>query len=810
MAARFAAFLAHLRWRPAHGGWRPAHGLPVGRSRGERQNVSSQYSNMLKYFAIFFLAGVPVMVTAQTPNTGKLQGTATLGGENRPLHHAMILIPKIGKSVETAEDGSFSIEGVPPGEYEVVAHMHNMGDERRRVTIRGGETATLAFALRLESIRTEMTVTATGQEETSLEAVQSVASVGSLELAGKASASSLGELLEDQTGVAKRSFGPGNSRPVVRGFDGDRVLVLQDGIRTGTLSSQSGDHGEPVDSSSIERVEVVRGPGTLLYGSNAIGGVVNIIDDHARIDGHDHDGVRGHVSGTGGTNNAQGGGSGGFEFGKKGWIFWGGGGGTRSGDYSAPTGRIDNSRSDLQHANAGFGKRTSAASFSLQYNLQDGAYGIPFASQFHSHGEDGATGQDGEAERVGIAFRRQQVRLNGSLLQLGSLAERFDLKLSYTDWNHRELEGAAIGTEFFNKQFIYRGELVQKRRGPWNGSLGFWGMQRDFKAIGEEALAPPVEQSAFAVFGLQQLNFERVRLQFGGRIENNRYSPRGPLAAHAHDHEEEGADADGEEEAHEDENAPKRGFTGLSLGAGANFRLWSGGAFVANYSHSYRAPSLEELYNFGPHVGNVTFEVGNPQLSRERSDGIDLSLRHQAGRVRAEYNFFYYRMNSLIYLAPTGHIEDGLPEADYLQANGRYFGHEMKFQVSLHDSLTLLTGIDQVTANVTSANTPLPRIPPFRARVGFDYRKKGFNVRPELAMSWRQDKVSPNELPTAGYVLPNLNASYTIAGQHALHVFGAYFFNLSDRIYRNHLSFIKEFAPEMGRGVRFSYTMHFY
>jgi len=752
-------------------------------------------------------AGLLTLATAalaQTPATGSLSGTVTLGGDDRPLHHAMVLIPKLRRSVETGADGKFSLQGLPAGEYEVVAHMHNVGDERRRITIRPGETATLAIAMRLETIRTEMTVTATGQEETSLEAVQSVASVGSIELAGKAASSSLGELLDDQIGVAKRSFGPGNSRPVVRGFDGDRVLVLQDGVRTGTLSSQSGDHGEPVDSSSIERVEVVRGPGTLLYGSNAIGGVVNIIDDHARIDGHEHDGVRGHLSGTGGTNNAQGGGSGGFEFGKKGWLVWGGGGGTRSGDYSAPTGKIENSRSDMQHANIGIGKRTQAMAFSFQYGLQDGGYGIPFASLFHGHGheDEGEEHGEEEGETVGIAFRRHSARLNASLLQLGNFAERFDIKLSYTDWNHRELEGAAIGTQFYNKQFIYRGELKQKRRGVWDGSLGFWGMTRDFKAVGEEALAPPIDQQAFAVFGLQQLNFERVRFQFGGRLETNRYTPNGPLASHAHEGEAE--------EEHDEENAPERRFTGASLGAGANVRLWSGGAFVANYAHSYRAPALEELYNFGPHVGNVTFEVGNPNLRRERSDGIDLSLRHQAGRVRAEYNFFYYRMNSLVYLAPTGELEDGLPEADYLQANGRYYGYEAKLQVAVRDNLTLLTGIDQVTANVTAANTPLPRIPPFRARFGLDYRYKGFNLRPELATAWRQDKVSPNELPTAGYAVPNLNATYTRASAHMLHVFGVNVFNVSDRLYRNHLSFIKEFAPEIGRGVRFSYTMHWF
>lgn len=748
------------------------------------------------FIVLAALPGIPAL-WAQTIPSGVLSGAVTLGVKNAPLHHAMVLIPKLGRSVEAGEDGAYTLAGLPPGEYDVVVHMHSMGDERRRVAIHAGETTTLDIAMRLETIRTEMTVTATGQEETSLEAVQSVASVNSLELAGKAASTSLGDLLDGEAGVAKRSFGPGNARPVVRGFDGDRVLILQDGMRTGTLSSQSGDHGEPVDSSSIERVEVVRGPGTLLYGSNAIGGVVNIIDDHSRIDAHDHQGVRGHLAAAGGTNNAQAGGSGSFEFGRKGWLVWGGGGGTRTGDYAAPSGRVENSRSRMQHADFGIGRRTEAAAFSFQYNVQDGSYGIPFAGAFHAHEPDEETGHGEEApDNVSIVFRRQMARLNASLLQVGNLGERLNLNLSYTDWNHREMEGAATGTRFYNKQFLYRGELQQKRRGPWDGSTGFWGMQRGFKALGEEAIAPPVDQSAFALFTLQQFNYDRVRLQFGGRLETNRYTPNGPLASR-----EDGAGG---------AFAPRRAFTGASSGAGANFRLWNGGALAANYAHSYRAPSLEELYNFGPHAGNVTFEIGNPNLRREGSDGLDLSLRHQHGRLRAEYNYFYYRMSSLIYLAPTGHLAGGLPVADYLQANGRYRGHEAKLTLNATAHLALLASLDQVTASVTAAHTPLPRIPPLRSRFGFDYRRGGFHLRPELAMAWRQDLTAPNELPTPGYAVPNLSAGYTRAGQHMLHVFGVNLFNMSDRLYRNHLSFIKEYAPEMGRGVRFSYTMHFY
>jgi iron complex outermembrane receptor protein len=733
--------------------------------------------------------------TAQT--TGSIQGKVTLEGTGAPLHHAMVLLPKIGRSVSSNEDGGFEFLNLPPGTYEVVAHLHTMGDDRKTVEVKAGEAASVEFRLRLEAPKTELTVTASGRPETTLEAVPSVTTLGSLEMQGKAASISLGDLLEDQAGVAKRSFGPGNSRPVIRGFDGDRVLILKDGIRTGTISSQSGDHGEPVDAGSVERIEVVRGPATLLYGSNAIGGVVNIIDEHDLSSSDPHEGLRGHVGGSGGTNNALGGGNGSFEFGRKGWLLFGGGGGMRTGDYHAPNFHIDNSSADQRYANVGFSKKTGAGSMGLSYGLTEANYGVPFAQVFHGHHHDDDHDDDDddhhgeEGDPVRLSLRRHNVRFTGALTNLAGPFERFALRLNYSDYQHKELEGAEIGTQFFNKQFVYRGELEQRRRGRWSGSLGFWGLRRDYEARGEEALSPPVDQTAFAAFGLQQLNFERVRFQFGGRLETNRYSPNGP-------------------QGESGEDAPKRNFTGGSFSAGANFSLWKGGAFVSSYSHSYRAPALEELYNFGPHVGNVTFEIGNPLLTRERSDGVDLSLRHQSGRLRFEYNFFYYRMDNLVYLAPTGKFEDGLPEANYLQADGKYYGNEVKFQAELHRKFWLMTSLDQVRADVTSARTPMPRIPPVRGRAGVEFRHRGLTVRPELAMVSRQDRTAPNELPTAGYAVPGVNAFYSVARQHTLHTFGVNAFNVSNRLYRNHLSFIKELAPEMGRGVRFSYSLHWF
>ena len=180
---------------------------------------------------------------------------------------------------------------------------------------------------------------------------------------------------------------------------------------------------------------------------------------------------------------------------------------------------------------------------------------------------------------------RRTTPLNGGFRNTGRFVESFTMNVNYSDYRHKELEGETVGTIFNNKQFIYRGVFDQHKRGNLTGSFGFSGFLRNYEATGAEALAPPVDQNSFAVFTLQELDFERVRFQFGGRVERNKYDPLG---------------------------LSPRSFTGFSGAAGVRFTLWPGGALVANYTHSYRAPALEELYNNGPHVGNLTFELGNP------------------------------------------------------------------------------------------------------------------------------------------------------------------------------------------------------
>ncbi len=718
------------------------------------------------------LIGTPA-AGQQTTGTATLRGTVTLGESGKPVHNVLITILQLKRTVDTDDNGRYEFQGVPPGRYDVVAHLDRVPDLVRSIELTAAET-TVDFQFELSGVREEVTVTATGSEQALSSSIQSVDVLGSIELAKK-SPVSLGEALDGELGIAKRSFGPGTARPVIRGFDGDRVLVLQDGNRVGGLGFESGDHAEPVDVLTVERVEVVKGPATLLYGSNAIGGVVNTVSGHDSA----HQGFNAYLTGLGSTNSNQGGGSGGFEFGTNRWLFWGNAGGQRSGDYDSPLGTVENSFSREVSAATGFGYYRQKGFFSFNYNFNKRRYGIPI---------DPA---EVDPEIVELNPRRHSFEWRGGFRNTGTFIDAGTFSIQYNNYRHAEIESLTgeTGTAFKNNTFLYQGLFDQRKTGRLSGRFGFWGMHRDFSATGEEALSPPAKQNAFAVFGLQTLDFERVSLQLGGRLENNRYSPeptvnRGVL--------------------------PDRSFTGFSGAAGIRVGTWKGGSLVANYSHSYRAPALEELYNLGPHPGNLAFEIGNPDLERELGNGIDFGIRHSSNRVRFEANWFYYRIQDFIFLAPTGDIEDGLTVAEYDQGPTRYAGTEAKLDAALHKNVWLNLGLDYVNAELTATNTPLPRIPPLRGRVGLELRLKGLLLNPELVMANRQDRTFPTETETAGYALFNLSGSYMIARQHAAHIISFNFFNAGDTLYRNHLSFIKEFAPEMGRGLRVTYTLRFF
>lgn len=742
----------------------------------------------VSFLAIILLAGIACFAQ----NAGVIKGKVTYG-DSLPLHDASVSIVQTRQSTLTDTSGSFEIANVPAGRYTVLVHHDGFSDVTKTITV-GADAITLDFQLQLIALREQVTVTASGTEQSVFDSFQSVNSVGSTQITERAS-TSLGDVLANETGVAKRSFGPGSSRPVIRGFDGDRVLVLQDGVRTGSVGSQSGDHGEPIDPLSAERIEVVKGPGTLLYGSNAIGGVVNVIGND---ENESHEGFRGFATGVAGTADRQAGFSGGLEYGVGKFLFRGNVGAQRSDDFETPLGRIPNSasRSNSGSFNAGyFGDKVYTNG---GYSADIRRYGIPFAALFEAEEEERGIALPEIDEDIDIRIRSHKFRLNGGFRELTNpFLSGVQYNLDYTDYRHKEIERAdgidEVGTIFDNKTFSYRSLFEQQKYGKLTGRFGFEGFNREYEVNGaEQLITGKVKHDAFSVFGLEELNFDRVKVQFGGRVENNRYRP-------------------------ENSDLTRRSFTAFSGGAGINVGLWEGGAFVANYTHSNRAPALEELYNNGPHIGTITFEIGNDALRRETANGIDVSLRHQSKRFRVTGDVYYYRIENFVFLAPQDEdgdgevdIEDGLPVGRYEQAGASYVGAELSADASFNDYIGGFLSMDYVRAKLVDGDIDLPRIPPFRARVGLDFRYKDLSVRPEAVFAADQDKIFPLETRTAGYGIINVGASYTIGRQHQAHIFSVNAYNLTDKLYRNHVSFIKELVPEIGRGVRFGYTIRFF
>lgn len=720
--------------------------------------------------AILSLLFVSLTASAENP-AGTIHGSVRIWPSGTAARNAVVTIAELKRSVLTDENGTFEFRGIAPGKYQLFAHLDRVPDVIKTVEVTGGDQ-TVDFELSLTPVSEQVTVTATGSAEAVGSSYQSVTSVGALELAQR-NPMSIGEALEYQSGVAKRSFGPGSGRPVIRGFDGDRVLVLQDGLRVGGIASQSADEVEPIDVLSLDRVEIVKGPATLLYGSNAIGGVVNGISTNDVY----QKGLSGYLTTFGGTNNWQAGASGGFKYGVKNFLIFGSGGAQKANDYGTPVGAVLNSFARAGNVSGGAGWFPRKGWLVFNYSYDRRKHGIPV--------------EPDEIDFESLRERRHSLQVKGGLRELRGFIENLDIAMSYNDYKAREFEFESdenvteLESTATNKNFNYHANVNHRRLGKLSGTFGLSGFTRDYESIGAEAPAPHTKQHSFAVFGLERVDFERIGFQFGGRVEQNGYNPEG--------------------------NFRKRNFVGFSGSAGVRVPLWTGGSFIANYQHSFRAPALEELYNNGPHPGILVFDIGNQNLDSEQGDGVDFSLRHNTDRLRFEGSVYYYDLRNFVYTAFTGATdpESNLPIVNYAQAKSSFVGTEASVEARVAPTLWLSGKVDYVRAELTELNKPLPRIPPLRGTLGLDWRYKAFSVRPEMVLVNRQSRIFDNETPTAGYDLFNLNASYTFVTKRVAHILSLSGQNLTDRLYRNHLSFIKAIAPEMGRTVRLNYSLRF-
>jgi iron complex outermembrane recepter protein len=690
--------------------------------------------------------------------------------ESVPLVGATVVVDEIAKECVTDGAGTCRIEGIDPGRYHVLARIPGFAWSRTEIEVKDGLSAAFELSMN-QAVHVTESITVSPTARDTFESYQPTTVLGAEELQQRLGAT-LGATLGSEPGVNIRSFGPGNARPVIRGLDGDRVLVLENGVRTGDLSFQSGDHGVTLDPSTANQIEVVRGPATLLYGANAIGGVVNVVSDE--IPRKPIGGLHGYLNGQAGTGNGEGGGSANVVYGQNGFAFRAQGTARRTGDYETPEGTVPNSQSDMVSGGTSIGYADDKGFLGAAYNYNRTRYGIPFV----------------EEGNITLNPRRHRVDLRGERRFDGSFVEGIKFEGGYRNYKHTEFEGDEVGTQFFNKLWDGQFALNHRPVAGLKGTIGVEGTNRDYESIGQEALAPPTSQRSFSAYLYEEAPFHHLTLQFGARVDHTNFNTD-PAAVP------------------DREGIVDRKFTNVSGSVGLLGYLREDVTLALSLARAARNPSLEELYNVGAHPGNNAFEIGDPALDTEVGYGADLSLRWRRPRFTGEITVFRNDVDGYIFPFQTGEIEDQLPVIRFASTDARLQGFEAHADVALTNALWLELGGDGVRGELRDSDDALPRMPPYRIWAGLRYENKGFHLEGEVRAAARQDRVYGEEQPTAGYAVVNLHGSYTLTTGATAHTLTVRLDNANDRLYRNHLSYLKELAPEMGRSFRVVYGVRF-
>ena len=623
----------------------------------------------------------------------------------------------------------------------------------------------------------------------------------------KSSMRSVGEAVSTQLGVHSSDFGASVGRPVIRGLGGGRVRVLENGIGSMDLSTISADHGVSIEPLFAEQIEILRGPATLLYGSGASGGLVNInnerilktVPENANAALYSH-----------------------WDTASEGWL--------AAAQANAPLGRAIAVHVDVLGRNTddvdipGFASIEpddddepgtlvnsdgESLNFSgglswvgddgyLGFNVSrlENEYGVPVE---HGHGHDEEEEEEEAAEggtRIDLSQTRFDVDGRFHLDRL--FIETARVRWGFNDYEHDEIEGSGeIGTRFSNREWEGRLEFVLQAMGPWDGVIGFQFRDQDYSAIGEEAFVPPAELDSQALFIFEKADFGNIHVDLGLRLETQHAAGESPSGSADHNL--------------------------ISVSAGSTWTYAPGFELGVSFARSQRAPRIEELLANGPHLASNTFEIGDIDLGEETSTNVDVFWRKLTGQVRLDFNVFYNDIDALVFLEANDRNADGIAdrvEDDFsdtgeivlednalllvsqTQRDAQFWGFELAVDVTVFDDkrglLDLRIWTDYVDGEIAGGDK-VPRIPPLRFGGGFEWERARAYAGFEVIHVTRQDEHGRLETATDAYTLVNIHAGYRFRLQDIgdLTVF-ARGTNLADETARRHTSFIKDVAPLPG------------
>jgi iron complex outermembrane receptor protein len=753
---------------------------------------------------------------AADPGRDRAPATPLVLGEVRdpngtPLPNVQVIVVEVSRTTTTNEQGRFTLAGLPAGVYHVNTILLGYAPQHTLLTLPAeGDTMRLAITMRPTTVRLQtVQVTATPTGTDPLNITQATVELSGKEL-GRNLGASVAQTLSAEPGMSQRFNGPAASAPVIRGLTGERIVVLQDGERAADLSSVSADHGITVDPLNAQRIEVVRGPASLLYGNNALGGVVNVISNDIPTNIPSH--LEGYVGGQAESVNPGGATTASLTMPVGSRLAFGIRGGWRDmGDLrTGEGGRLLNTDSRNWNAVVGAGLVTEKATAGAAYRGYDFQYGIP--------SRPGA-----EEAGVRIDGRRHQLSGRGTF-SLGGVGLT-NVKVDGTaQWyTHDEIEPSGeVGTTF-DLRTQTANATARTAFGRLAGALGVQGLFRQYDPEGEEALTPAANSDNGGVFLYQEYplgvgtNEARTpRLQFGGRYDVFR--------VRAEDSENPAFGA-----------GRTRTFRNVSGSFGASLPLGSTMSLSGSVARAFRAPTVEELYSNAFHAAVGTFDVGTPTLRAETNRGIDAVLRAQSGRTYAQFAAYYNRIDNYIApevdpLQPIAEVDneegglDTVPRVRFIQRDASLRGVEGQVEWAVSRRWVLGAMGDIVRGRYESTRAALPFIPSARFGGSARWDDGRLFAGAEVRHGFGQERVTQPacgtapiaadagscvDVPTPAYTLVNVNVGLNLIQGVFVHSLTLRLDNALDERWYDAASRIKAFAANPGRNVSVVYRVLF-
>jgi iron complex outermembrane receptor protein len=703
-----------------------------------------------------------------------------------PLAGVRVGIVEIGRTATTGDDGRFVLTRVPNGTYTLSFTVIGYAPRVQRVTL--GETdLDLTISMKPSVIEVSgVQVTATPNATAPLVSPQPTAVVGTAELE-TAQAPNLGETLSGLAGVHSWSTGTGIGKPVIRGLTSNRVLVLDNGQRLET--AQWGDEHSPnIETADAERIEVIRGPASVLYGSDALGGVVNVIKKELPDAIGQTGFVHGDLTAGFGTNNREPDGTLGFEGAHDGFGFRASVTGRRSQDVRTPSYTVWNSGNQALDGTGSVGVRSSWGSLSGTLTQRNEKIGL--------------TDEDPTAtptQRIATTLGRTDLTL-----PLG--AARLEVTTGYERNRRREFEDATtdvVSLGLLTQTYTLDAHYHHAPIGPLAGVLGFSGVRTRFEKFGEETLIPNTTGYGAGVYGFEQADLGRWNLSFGARFDYRHLGVENDTVIGV--------------------AAQVRTYNSVTGNVGLLFHVAEPVAIVLNFGRGFRAPSSFDLFANGVHEGTVSFERGNPSLRTETSLNTDLAVRVQSDRLALELGGFVNLIQDYIYTVPTGQVDSasGFQIYDATQGDARLAGVELSAEYHPARILHLQGTADYVRGQNTTTDQPLPNMPPFRATYSARLEGPGTHAfqNPYVSIGGQtnsaQTRLDPAEAlfysqafggagyRSTAYTLVNVGAGFALpTGRSALRI-DVSLKNALNQSYADYLSRIKTNAPNPGMGRTF-------